>query len=1765
MADLTTEPNLFPDTNQEPDLFPQKTEVKPSPYSEDQKYTTSFLGAMAKEWNFNADQNFHSLVSTINERLNTGQEDQLRGEISENAKSTKLGVLGKLQTEKLQKSDDGWQGPTLRELIDREITVRGEPVDYNALEKDGVANTQAMAAEDPHQAAAMAANPKGFEAARKAVTQAVLFNRLYDVHSEELKQQGWPDDILDLLVLPGTSYYAQTAAVPGVSNLDELLPGANLSKIVDHLHTLDVDNGDYEQGLEDAWTQIKSHSGFLATNRALALQVFEHLRPMSNYADQMDANFQLGLDAASLVPFGAAAKISRKPYNVLLKTGNRSGAAKVAATAIIKDSTELGDAAAGGLGRLTEPGSGAFEASLPSYVKPNTMDLVTPHVGIAGDVAREIDAFHAGAEEAVANMNRAVAPLEQDQLQAKIAQTVEEAELRFAREGEDIVDIHNVTPEPKWSISAHALQDEHDREMQWLYDKATYTLNEKYSTRLEVDKTANNRLMNSGDTERTYNIMQQNRAAGQIILRYTPHNKDIFVRWVGQNVDKAIGTGAGDLQARLPMGPKNMRLLLNQLAKEFPNAETISGLRSSGARTLDGGRAARTTVSLKPYKTKPMDIAPAAEGHMPSSLKKPPVAYEIGETAQNVIQLHFHLGKKAGTGGYLNQKVAELAAVRRGFDLKDVKIIESNGQHFIRVTQNVPETGVAFPVLKAADMPNVNTWTQFWKNPQNSIPSMLNDARLVSTLERGNVEANIYRPLIAVIKRLNSKQIGRLTDILTQGQAERKWYNVDEFTVKYSNQYGKNPSQRELAGYYAYKEISDANHSLMNNYLYVDNARKGFMTGSVSNPTTGFEIPRQNMRQIDAPDFTRTRIYDVEGDRTSHPGDTKAHLSHQEDLKTRYASGNYRVFELQEHVMKDGDPVKYVMVHKRSSTVGPLEQRQLKYTPGGVAENRNKWLVKQSVRGKFNGTQADYVLDPLVHIAEHRYTKATEWAARMEEARLAFNGEGKYTIANQLERRAAVEASSVESWEKWEKLVQSGRIRADTPFETLWDRALPSDMDRLKSDVFDWTPKDTSSASSYFLSNGEYHWQAPREKLLDSQRAAARVFDPMKSVSRAANNAMSTTAFADYNRKVIEEWSRVADPFINETSIGFNHDPYHVFFHGDFNEQLLAKNHKLYGQLEGQRLIHKRFLNMRTEKMSLRELANRKLTAFVESKGSNQFSTAARDFLDPTGARRDWAATQLYDMRSKNPVDAIQGFVFDSYLGFYEPGQFLVQSQTAIAAMLTHPGYGAQSAAMLLPMTHLLLNYSDNLLDLYAKNLKWVHGLPVDEFKGMVKNLRNSGWMKVQGSMIQFDYLTNRIGGSALGKGAKAFRQGGRYLFNLAEKFNRLTAYQIAWHVAKKQNEGLHYSEATFQSKVRMLTDDLTQNMTFASKAGWQKGLPGVPTKFMAYQAHMLESVLPKTFGGNPRLSGAQKTRLGVGQLLMYGTGGAGFLALSDYIMDGYKTATGNEISPEMHRGITKGFLDTLINSWSGGPGFFGSHEMAKNPGVMETDYSSRIGVGAGIAQWMQKMASGDLASTLDVLGGPTGTEGTNLARAIGRMAQYFKSEQVTQLTSKDWELMSYDMFSSLKSVSRVTKAYAIWKSGYLHDPRTGAPFVKAGDMDGLAAFLGIPLAKETEYWNEFKNQDAHKTIVRDFANQLSYRRRQAFQAFSDEGADSKNGAEWERSVNTIMGLFRDDPRMTQEVVNESNRQLQYGENEYDTMMNNMEKATGHRSREGAN
>lgn len=1056
----------------------------------------------------------------------------------------------------------------------------------------------------------------------------------------------------------------------------------------------------------------------------------------------------------------------------------------------------------------------------------------------------------------------------------------------------------------------------------------------------------------------------------------------------------------------------------------------------------------------------------------------------------------FYLGKRVGTGGYINRSIAEREAIRRGFSLQDVEIIQNvDGQWFIKRTENVTETGVISPVLKEADFKDVGVISQYFKNALAAVPDLLASARLQQTLQKTGIHTDIITPLTKLIDAVPARDKKILQQVLTIGERAQKWFNGNELQSVIERIAGRRATDREIKAYYAAKELSDFVWSVFDWNLYIERARRGVLTAQISDlADTGFDTGRRNAARLDNPNFNGMRLYDLE---------THRHGKNLDGIAEKYATGNYELYILEDTYTYKGEPVKIILAPKRSVTSGLLERRQLGYIAGGSRENAFKYFVKQTVKGRFTDGDA-YYLTPKTHIAARTLKQAQQWADEMEVSRLAYNNPDIDILA----KRLAIAHSPIGDYDKWVNKVENGELRMDTPFEVLFDRTLPEEMRSPGIDFVNWSEDATlSPAEQYYVSKGRmYYSKKGEEPLRDPSGQYAEILDPYTTLSRAIGNAMHTQAFADYNRKVIDEWVRVARQYLDPDSVGNNTTPNNIFFNARFSEEFKQRDSKLYNILEGNRLIHKRFLNLQTPEQYAFEVGARRFAEWVEGKGK----------------LGEWAAGKALNPNSANPVDAIRGFVFDSLLGWFDPGQILLQTQTAVAAITVHPIYGSKAAAMATPIHWLMRNRSDNLLDYLAKNLKFVHGLPEQEFKAMINNLRNSKWMQVSGEQILLDQYAHTIGSGAFMKGYRKARHLGRYPFYLAERINRSVAYQIAWNITRKINPD--FTTAKFIDAVDLETDRLIMSMTSASKSGWQKGVVSVPTQFMSYTGRMLEAMLPKTFGGNPRWSTSQKWRLALGQGFLYGTGGV-YLGdwAYDYAAYWYEQATGEPITPEIYRSITKGFYDTVLFEMTGGE--------------VDTDFSFRAGQGGALADMFSRWSDGSQASFLDIVGGASGSVTGRINDSVKRVARYFYAEQNAQFTPEQFELIATDLFSYVNSFRRATKAYWIWKMGYMRNPRDGS-VIAASKLESMAALLGIPLRQETEQWEQIDLLNRRDEIVNDVASQLVLVRRRAFQAY--EEGDLKSQQHFEEIASGLMISFRDNPLLQSEIIQKTNELFGY-------------------------
>lgn len=1636
----------------------------PSRNSDTQNGITAALGGLAQQklglMGDSPDDRLQSLTDINKELLDDGQEKALRAGIAQQTQNDKVNGINKLQSDLLSVNGHDMGDTRLSDLMHLGITQQQKPLDPDSLEEQGVSQLQGMAARDPDQAALMANLSKQgdvLDRVKDNVTKLALFNRETDAFAQTVKNQPWYAKVGNV---------AEDFLTAGVQGL--LSRTGNIKDAGTEWSDLPATRENKEIGkfwnlpLDEFKQQLPQLMGKLTsnTNASEALGVAKEFGQGGlNNSDALSYNLWTGANLLGLLPLGAMARV---PSKMARMVGNRVASADIVSSGIGRELAGVPDATMSSL----QPGAATIEESLPSSLVPSTANLVRPDVGVVSDVANKINQIKQATDAATKAVQR-TQRLAPEQVKQAIEDAVKEANVTYSS-GENIVDMKQALNDRPQLVAARQMADGRVHEgVQGGNHFDLLTQEELDNPDLITDKTDDS----MGFTQPGSGKFLTRDEAGEVAGHKGPLSSE----------DLNEADAARSTVGKVPV-------TRTELFDPDADLDNLSYFNARGE------------VYQPP--------APAKDFEEIGGIKKWDPVSQSPDTG--IYSLNFYLGKKSANGGFLTKEGAEAAATRKGFDLKDVGIHQnSDGQFFVKVRQPIAETGVVNPVLKGADFQGVYSWGQYVKSADNIMPEIFNRSRITATIAKQKSLASVVQPWVNNIRTLNRKSIRAVSKVLTMGERDQKWYNLAELDDKVQHAAGRLPTEKERLAYYSSKELNDINHNIMNNNLRADKERRGLMTVRAKNDATQFDTGYMNGREVTKPDLEKLRVYDLESGATS--------TGPSVDLQAKLDSGRYRVIELEKpHVPEPGeDPINYILGSREDTTVGPLHPEQLGYVEGGSRENRSKWFVKQANKGTFkDGTT--YWMNPHTHVAARTGKEARQWAEAMEESRLAYNS----TELDELAKRRIIDRSPVESYDKFDQLVKSGSINKDMPFEALFDRQQPTAMSHIGDKDVRWVDTSQSAEEAYHITKGRMYYSKKGEHLTDPSGDYAEILDPFTTLHNAISNAQQTSAFADYNRQVMDEWSRFAtsNGYIDPRSIGNNVDPYNVFFNGKLNDDLLRQNPTLYNQLEMTRNTHKRLLNLRTNEQSMTYTMSRRLADWAEGRGA---------WGDKLSA---WAL----DRSSSNPINAVRGMVFDAHLGWFDPGQLLIQSTTAFQAMTANPIYGARTAAMTLPLSHVLMNRSENLLDFYAKALSPIHGLATDDWKDMVRSLRNSGWMNVGGEMVQLDQYTNRIGGSMLHKGFNNLRVGGRYFFNMAEKFNRVTAYQMAWQLQRAKFPEMAARSSEFIERVNKSADDLSMNMTTSSGAYWQKGALSIPSQFLAYQTRVLENILPKAVGGTTRFSAAQKTRMALGQLLMYGSAGIpGATELLNFAGDEYSKANGKPLDPDTWRNLSKGFFDSALFGVSGGD--------------LDTDFARRAGQGAAWTDFYRKITDGSMNSVLQVAGGASGAFIGNMSEVAKRLYTYMRAEQVSNLDTQTWALMAGDLTQQISSLSRAQKAYWIWKTGLIKDPKTGEAVAPATNLEGVAEALGVQTNDETMRWDLIRNAKDRNDTIREMSSLIALNRRNAQQAWED--GDETKRIYYENMASGLLMPYRDDPMMQQEIAKETEKQLGYSNTEIEQLI----------------
>jgi hypothetical protein len=277
---------------------------------------------------------------------------------------------------------------------------------------------------------------------------------------------------------------------------------------------------------------------------------------------------------------------------------------------------------------------------------------------------------------------------------------------------------------------------------------------------------------------------------------------------------------------------------------------------------------------------------------------------------------------------------------------------------------------------------------------------------------------------------------------------------------------------------------------------------------------------------------------------------------------------------------------------------------------------------------------------------------------------------------------------------------------------------------------------------------------------------------------------------------------------------------------------------------------------------------------------------------------------------------------FHSYFGF-NPVQLLVQGLNAFNAMAVSPVHGLKSAQVAGLYRIALMSDRPEIWRQIAKVNKIATlglGMNEEEFVLTVGSIRRSGLLDGINSTSLYGDETGKLG--LFNKPMRTLGAGSAWFFNRGEEVSRLVSFDIARREWKAANPDKPFFMEDAMRAIIERQDDLTQNMTVANTAHWQKGITSIPLQFVQYQVKLMMNVI-SSIGGNSRAFTRQEAaRLLFFHLLAYGTAGS-------WLGDWTREVLGKNVNTDswteeqrlyVQQGVVAGVINTASMAFSGEP-----------------------------------------------------------------------------------------------------------------------------------------------------------------------------------------------------------------------------------------------------
>lgn len=547
-------------------------------------------------------------------------------------------------------------------------------------------------------------------------------------------------------------------------------------------------------------------------------------------------------------------------------------------------------------------------------------------------------------------------------------------------------------------------------------------------------------------------------------------------------------------------------------------------------------------------------------------------------------------------------------------------------------------------------------------------------------------------------------------------------------------------------------------------------------------------------------------------------------------------------------------------------------------------------------------------------------------------------------------------------------------------------------------------------------------------------------YSPVSAIVDQLSSASIEYAFQNYTMRAKTAWlKRALQP--KDGKLPSNLSINRAFEQTDVSGRVNAR------QLEAMRSIIKR-----------RELYKGSAVRAMEEYGQQ----LAEFVFNKTGAK----------LNLGDPTNIMLRLGFQSAFGFGNIFQFFLQASHAMVMAAISPRAGLTATAHVIPIRIALQAGSKE----GARRLAKTMGVSPEDMDELFTIIKTSGREMVEADAVEKGtgagfglsgwegaswmpsalrktlYQGTKIGSKAAHVGTLPFREG--------ERLSRLTGIVTAFLEYKNKYAGASALTDSARSWITRREQDLSFNMTSASRAAWQDGLMRMPTQWLSYSLRAFENML---LGRN--FTKAERIRLGLFFAAQGGLAGMGLSSFADYIAEG----TDMDPAGNSYVAMKYGFVDGVL-SWA---------LQEATDEEIRTAIGTRISPLSTLFEIYRKVTEESAAS---VLGGPS-TEIVygGLKGVMDAVGQLYNGYGHSSLNSMERALRTPS------GIDNIYKAMGMYNDG-TYESKTGRRLDGAvfSDYEATLQLMGVTNFKVAEYYNRSTMAYRNSKQVKSFLKQVS-------------------------------------------------------------------------------